>query len=548
MPSEARRGAIRIASNYLRLVFVILLGLWLARIQFDAMGPVGFGLIALLGSTAGIASIIDAVMRRSMIRELGSAYHAEDPAEFRNVYNSALLIVCGAAVVTALLTMVLWSLLPYFNIPAEFFGAARWFVLFKGLEYCLRILLTPGYNMYIVTERMAAFNTLTTATRVAYVAAAGLALVLSSHDQPRALVLFGAFSAAARTLVVLIAIVLITFQYPGMVPRPRSASLATAAGILKMSGWNSLVIVANNLHIRLDAIFMNFWFGADFGNVVFGTGAILASYVRRATSGATDGIEAVATRMSTRSSEDDLRRLVHTQTRLHAFVSVPAAVLLGVLTEPVIKVWLGQRLAGDPALLPSAVVIARILIIGTAVRAIADAWVRIFYGTGDVKRFAWLCLAGGVANPIFAVALYMSGVLPEEWRYTAPACAYVLSYAVFALLVLPLPASRILKARYFDMLRPAIGSVVCAAAAAPILLMFAGVPEWTAIWLAAAGCAYGAIYTPLAFAFVLTREERARFIDFGRRLANPETRRRAIKGGGGRKRPEASQPGESPDD
>ncbi len=537
MASESRRGVIRLATNYIRLASVILLGLWLAQIQLDAVGIEGFGLIALLGSTAGLSSIIDAVIRRSMVRELGSAFHSDDPSAFSETLNSAFVVVAGGALFTALLAGVLWAVLPFLTIPDGFFDAARLFVICKGVEFVIQILMTPAFNLYLVTERMVQYNIWSIINRMAYVVAAFGALLLSPNDAPRALVVFGVLSAAGNTLVVGSAILALAFQMPLLRLRPSLATRSGITTILRMSGWNALVIVANNLHLRLDAILMNVWFTASFGNVVFGTGSILANYVRRATSGVTDGVEAVAARVSTKSTHHRVRKLVLAQTRLHAFVSAPAAVLLGVLTAPVMEVWLGKRLEADPALLPAAVTVGRILIVGTAVRAVADAWVRVFYGTGDIKEFALLTLVAGACNPLVAVVLWKLHLLPQDWAYTGPAIAYVLTYAVFAMTVLPIPASRILKVRYYDMLRPVVPSILCAVAGAPILFAFARfVPQWDLLWLLAVSVVYGAAYAGLAFIFVMSSDERAKLLTLARCAVDPAARRELMQSKRAKKR------------
>lgn len=537
--SEARRGLARVATNYLRLVLTIFLGLWLARVQWDAVGPEGFGLIALLGSTAGLAAVVDAVIRKSMIRELGSAYHDPDPKALPFAYNCSLVVVGFAALLTATVAGGIWLAIPLFNVPPGWDTAARVYAICKGAEYVAQILMTPAYNLYLVTERMVAYNTWTTVNRVVVLVAGLITLATRDPaDLPAALMTYGVLSAAGHTLFTLLAIGILVVKMPVIIPNLSLATAAGARGIAKVGGWNALIILSNNLHLRLDAILMNLWFGTAFGNVVFGTGALLASYVRRITSGMTDGIDAVAARVSSTGDEGNVRSLVESQTRLNAFVAAPMAVFLAILTQPVLDVWLENRLRdADPALVPAAVLMGRILILGTAARAVADAWVRIFYGTGHVRQFGWLTVIAGLCNPLIAVAIYYSGILPQSWRFTAPAMAYVLSYAVFAMLILPIPASRIIGASYWSIQRPIVPSLICAAAASPpLFVMRAMVQEWNLLWLGVAGAAYSILLMPLSWLIVLKREERQRLTHFLRRVADPKTRRQALRGGGGKGR------------
>ncbi|HBZ96462.1 MAG TPA: hypothetical protein DEO57_01295, partial [Phycisphaerales bacterium] len=92
--SEARRGLIRITTNYGRLMATLVIGLILVPVQLAWVGPNGFGLIAAIGASTGLAAMLQDIMRQSMVRELGTVWHAanapdsgpEERAHFRSVY------------------------------------------------------------------------------------------------------------------------------------------------------------------------------------------------------------------------------------------------------------------------------------------------------------------------------------------------------------------------------------------------------------------------------------------------------------------------------
>ena len=52
--SEAKRGLIRICANYARQVAVVLLGVALLPLLVHSLGEEGFGLVMLMGLTAGV--------------------------------------------------------------------------------------------------------------------------------------------------------------------------------------------------------------------------------------------------------------------------------------------------------------------------------------------------------------------------------------------------------------------------------------------------------------------------------------------------------------
>ena len=82
---------IRIVSNLARLGVGFLAGLLLIRLLG---GRIGLDLVALwllVGSQVGIAGIFLTLTERSLVRELGRAWHA-GPAVFRPVFSTSLLL------------------------------------------------------------------------------------------------------------------------------------------------------------------------------------------------------------------------------------------------------------------------------------------------------------------------------------------------------------------------------------------------------------------------------------------------------------------------
>jgi hypothetical protein len=96
--AEARRAAVRIVANYVRLFATVILGLYLVRVLLRTVGEEGYGLISLLTSTVGIVTVVEEAASWSMIRELGAAHHSGDDGVFRRQYNSAEVESAAATV------------------------------------------------------------------------------------------------------------------------------------------------------------------------------------------------------------------------------------------------------------------------------------------------------------------------------------------------------------------------------------------------------------------------------------------------------------------
>lgn len=527
MASEAKRGFIRITSNYGRLLTTFVLGLLLVRLQLLGVGEDGLALISLLGSTVGLAAMLQAIVSSSMIRELGAAHHGGYRDAFLATYNAAIVLSLLVAGASAVLFTIIWLILPLLRVPEEMMSAARWLVFAKGAETFTVVAIAPAFNMYKITERMVAHNLYTTLGRVSYFAVALVLFgFLGYRDPVQGLILFATISSGVFILTQVTAAALMIIRDRRLVPRLRYATREAAWSIIGVGGWNSLFVLAMQLHFPVDALVMNLAFGLA-GNLIWGLATQMTSYVRMLTVGMTEGVEAVAARVSSigEDREAAVRRLAHQSTRLHGLVAFPAAITMILFAEPLLDLWVGDRIdqttrAENLAFIATLV---RVLSIGLLVRAISDNWQRILYGAGFVKDFALITLAGGLLNPFLAVALIW--MLPESIDYTGPAMGYSIIMIVFHFILLPLSAARRLEAGYWQIMsglwRPLMTTAACT-------LIYAGafqfVDRWTLIPLAITLGSFGVAYAVGAVFFILSPQERTRFTKaFGRRLRKPES-------------------------
>lgn len=511
--SEARRGMTRVASNYARLGSGIILGLLFVPLLISGVGEEGYGLWGLLGASIGLADIFREVVRSSMYRELGHAWHGPDPEHFREVYNTSLAISAGLAVLSALVFAGLYAAVPLLNVPPHWQGVARLMIVALGLNACATMLLGAPFNMYVVTERMVAFNFWTALERASYVAAA-LLVVRGPGDPGRALVLFTFLASGLSVLCTAAAVVAIVRSEPRLRPSPSHMSRRALRPLLGTGLWNGLVVLAMNLHIRLDQLIMNIAFGL-FGNAVFSLAVTLTSYVRMLATGVTDGLEAVSVRISQAGRDGSLARLTEYSTRLHALVAFPAGLAVVMLAGPLLRTWVGRHVS-DPAVVDTAATVVRILAIGFTSRAVSDSWVRILYGAGHIRRYAPLILAGGLANlPLAALLLF---VLPDEWRLTGPALSFALILTAAHLLGLPVAVARCLRTSYWAVVSPMLRPLLITLACAPVYVVAPRIMKPDSLLsLGVVITTSGLLYGGLAAIFVVRPDERRRILETIRR-------------------------------
>ncbi len=516
MATELRRGLVRITSSYGRLGLSLVMGLVQTQVLLSWLQANAYGLVAFIGSSVGLALLIDEVLRSSMIRELAAAHHADRDGSkgiFAAVLNCGAAISSVGCVGSGLLFLTMALLAGLFKIPPNLQQAAFWLIIAEGLHACTMIITAPIYNMYVVTERFVEDNIFTTVRKASYLVMAWVLQPLI-HDPASGVIWYGFLSVGCNITVLLFATGWMLRTDRRLRPRPLAATRAGIRQFLGTFGWNTAMMVAVNCYDRLGQLITNLAFGTV-GNTVFGVGYQLAAYVRMVSLGVNFGADAVAARLA--SSDAEIRRkamvqFTSTMTRLHGFSSFPVAAILSCLTAPIMQVWLGKRL--DAAQLPAAVVTAQILLLPVTVRSVTDCWTRILYGAGYIRQYAPLLLTGGIINPVVAVILLYT--LPDPYRQYSASISFAVVMTVFHFFLLPSATAKCLGCHYRTMLLPIIRPATAAILPLPVLIFgypwlipIVGGRLWLALALTAG--AYGLCYAALALAFVLKPDERRRF-------------------------------------
>lgn len=517
-----KSGLTRIASNYTRLLTTLALGLVVVPLLIGWLGDDAFGIISLLGSSVGVAALFRDLTHRSMIRELGAAYHSGDEEQFLSTYNSSFLISGVVALVTVLSFGVLYLLFPFFKIPDALRGPAMGFLFWQGSHAVLIVLLSPTFNMYLVKHRFIGYNLWYICLRAGNLAAAVLlGYILHVPGDPSPLAIYGFVWATLDNLILVAAVGVLMLRDRRLLIRTRYMSRRALRTILATFGWNTGVQVAMAAIEKSPPFILNIMVG-PIANAVWGIAYRLTSYVRMATIGVQFGADSVSARLSSGADAEAaarrVRQFMTTQTRLNAFVALPVGLAMIALAGPVLDAWVGQRVQNPAAIMAPATLMVRILAVAIITRAVSEGWVTVLYGAGYVSRYAWVIFAGGVLAPVLGVVLTF--VLPDHLRVQGPALGFMIVVSSVYLFALPVVGARCIGESYLRMLVPVARPLIVAAVAAPALRLGVWLPSVLGSGFVGQvlipGGVFGMVYAPLAFFVVLTAQERKRLLRLGR--------------------------------
>jgi len=506
--SEKRKGLHRIGTNYGRLIATMAMGIATVPLQLKWLGMEGFGLLGLVASSVGIGGMLQDMMRSSMVRELGAAWHKRDEGAFRHSYAAAFQLCAAVALLTAIFFVGMILLLPILDIKEEWLRPAQWILGCEGLATCLIVLLSPAINMLVVREHFLWHNLWTVSRRSAYLIATVIPfLILNVTDIPRGIMMFGTIVLIVNVVGTLLLVAIFAIVDHRMIPTFTGSTREAMSKVAGTFGWNSGVVLAMNLHERFANIIMNLFFGL-WGNAVFSIALRLVSYIRMASLGLTFGLDSVSARLSSSDDHATLRAMFRHSTRMLGFVAFPAMIIVFFLAEPLLRLWVGRSLENPADLLPPAEILVKIMVLGLACRAVSDGWMKLFYGAGHIRKYAPIVFIGGLFNPILSILFIV--LLPEDIRYTGAAIAYTTIFIVVHLFLMPRSAADSVGLKMGVILRPSVRPLLISIATSPTLLVAYLVSGTVIGWVGVitAVCCYGGAYVIASWYLMLTTHER----------------------------------------
>lgn len=153
----------RIAKNtlvlYVRMLFMMLVGLYTSRVVLDALGEANYGIYNVVGGVVPMLSVLTGALSGAISRfitfELGTGNQERLNRIFSTSVNIQFIMALASFVLCEFIGV--WFLSAKMNIPVERMGAAH-FVLQCSIASFMVTLISVPYNAVIVAhERMSAF-------------------------------------------------------------------------------------------------------------------------------------------------------------------------------------------------------------------------------------------------------------------------------------------------------------------------------------------------------------------------------------------------------
>ncbi len=147
----------RIAKNtlvlYVRMLFLMLIGLFTSREILAALGVEDYGIYNVVGGFVSMFSLVSSALTSSCTRFINYEMGAGNPQRLRTVFSTTVTIQYCLTIIIAILceTIGLWYVNNKMVLPPERLYAANWCFQLSVLSFCLNLIQVP-YNAAIVAH------------------------------------------------------------------------------------------------------------------------------------------------------------------------------------------------------------------------------------------------------------------------------------------------------------------------------------------------------------------------------------------------------------
>ena len=152
----------RIAKNtlllYVRMVVVMLVGLYTSRVIIDALGQVHYGIYDAVGGIVLMVSFISSTMSGACQRYYSYEMGRNNFDELKKVFSISLTVffILTGLIILLAETLGNWFLINKMDVAGNI-HAAKWVFQFSILSFSLYILRIPYQGMVVAKEKMKVF-------------------------------------------------------------------------------------------------------------------------------------------------------------------------------------------------------------------------------------------------------------------------------------------------------------------------------------------------------------------------------------------------------
>lgn len=445
----------RIARNtlmlYIRMFFMMVLGLFTSRIVLESLGEDDFGIYNVVGGVVAMFSVISGTLTTAVTRFITFEMGRGESARLGRVYSTAVNVQIILALIVVLIAepVGLWFIDNVMTISPEKIPAARSVMHLSLLAFVINLLSVPQMASITAHEKMSAYayiGILDGTLRFA------VALLISRSSSDR-LVLYAALMSMVVLLVRMAYGIYCRRNFPECRYRP-VMDKALIGEMFSFAGWNFIGVSSGVLRDQGGNVLINVFYGPSV-NAARGVAVQLNGAIQSFVTNFMTAVNPQITKSYAAGDKDYMFSLMRKASRMSFYLLLVLALPVLFNTEYVMSLWLKE--------VPEhSVLFVQWFIVFAMSESISQPLITAMFATGNIRNYQLVVGGLQLLNLPISYLFLKAGAIPEVTVIVSVVISQISLGARLFMLerMIGLSISEFMKRVYFNVLMVAALSLV----------------------------------------------------------------------------------------
>ena len=341
--NETAHRTRRIARNtlmlYIRMLFMMFMGLYTSRIVLQALGESDYGVYNVIGGVVAMFSIISGSLNSAVSRFITFEMGKGEGARLNAVYSTAVTIqmILAAVVVLVAEPIGMWFIRNEMTIDPARIQAAEWVLHFSLLAFVINLMSVPQMASITAHEKMSAYAVIGIMDGLLRF---GVALLIMNSSQDR-LIYYAALMMLSVLLVRVAYGIYCRMHFEECRYRP-----VLDRGLMKemfsFAGWNFIGVTAGVLRDHGGNILVNIFSGSVAVNAARGVALQLSNAVQGFVTNFMTAVNPQITKSYAAGEREYMFSLMRKSSRMAYYLLLLIVLPVMFNTDLLLKLWLGE--------------------------------------------------------------------------------------------------------------------------------------------------------------------------------------------------------------
>ena len=458
--SQTRRIARNTLMLYVRMLVLMLVGLYTSRVVLDALGENDLGIYDVVGGVVAMFTIISGSLNSAISRFITFELGKTDGQRLNKVYSTAVLIqlVIAAVVVSVAEPVGLWFISNEMTIDPSRIPAARTVLHFSLASFVINMMSVPQMASITAHEKMSAYAYIGLLDGFLRLGAA----VLISRSSSDRLVLYAALMALTVLLVRMAYGIYCRKHFPECRFR-MVRDLSLVREMFSFAGWNFIGVSAGVLRDQGGKILINIFTGPAV-NAARGVALQLSGAVQGFVTNFMTAVNPQITKSYAAGDREYMYFLISKSSRMSYYLLFVLALPVLFNTGYLLDLWLKD--------VPShSELFVQLFIVFTLSESLSNPLITAQLATGNIRNYQLVVGGLQLLNIPLSYVFLKLGAVSEVTVMVAVAISQICLFARLFMLrgMIGLPAGDFLKKVYLNVIAVSAAALVVPLAAHPAL-------------------------------------------------------------------------------